>query len=61
MFTPAFGALSDATGLVNRFDIEAEGHFFEIKITYNFDGKKGDLNKEQKKLRFHIVRRLENN
>jgi hypothetical protein len=37
VFTPAFGAISDATGLVNRFDIETSGHAFEVTTTSNFD------------------------
>ena len=60
-FVPAFGALSDATGLVNRFDIEAGGHTFEITTTSNFDVQKVDFDKNQKKLTFHIVSSLERN
>ena len=59
--TPAFGAISDATGLVNRFDIEAGGHVFEISTTSNFDVQKVDFDKNQKKLTFHIVSSLEKN
>jgi len=61
VFTPAFGALSDATGLVNRFDIEAGGNLFEIKITSNFDVKGVEFDKEQKQLTFHIISSLDNN
>jgi len=60
-FTPAFGALSDATGLVNRFDIETGGHLFEIIITSNFDVQEVDFDKNKKQLTFHIVSSLENN
>ena len=60
-FTPVFGAISDATGLVNRFDIEAGGHVFEISTTSNFDVQKVDFDKNQKKLTFHIVSSLEKN
>lgn len=60
-FTPAFGQLSDATGLVNRFDIETGGHVFEIVTTANFDVTDVDFNKDQKQLTFHIVSSLENN
>jgi len=59
--TPAFGALSDATGLVNRFDIETGGHQFEITTTSNFDVQRVDFDKDQKHLTFHIVSSLENN
>lgn len=61
MFTPAFGSLSDATGLVNRFDIETGGHLFEVTITANFDVQEVEFNKEQKQLTFHLVSGLENN
>lgn len=58
---PAFGALSDATGLVNRFDIETGGHLFEITITSNFDVQEVEFDKNKKQLTFHIVSSLENN
>lgn len=60
-FTPAYGALSDATGLVNRFDIETGGNVFEITITSNFDVKNVDFDKDQKQLTLHIISSLENN
>jgi hypothetical protein len=61
VFTPAFGALSDATGLVNRFDIETGGHVFEIITTSNFDVQEVEFDKDQKQITFHIVSSLENN
>ena len=61
VFIPAFGAISDATGLVNRFDIETGGHVFEITTTSNFDVSQIDFDKDQKKLTLHIVSSLENN
>lgn len=61
VFTPAFGALSDATGLVNRFDIETGGQVFEIKTTANFDVQKVEFDKDKKQLTFYIVSSLENN
>ena len=60
-FTPAYGALSDATGLVNRFDIETGGHIFEITTTSNFDIRNIDFDKNKKQLTLHIVSSLENN
>ncbi|NIM24989.1 MAG: peptidylprolyl isomerase [Nitrososphaeria archaeon] len=60
-FSPAFGQLSDATGLVNRFDIETGGHIFEITTTANFDVTDVDFDKDAKQLTFHIVSSLENN
>jgi peptidyl-prolyl cis-trans isomerase B (cyclophilin B) len=62
VFTPAFaGTLSDATGLVNRFDIETEGYVFEIITTSNFDVQEIEFDKEQKQLTLHLVSSLENN
>lgn len=61
VFSPGFGAISDATGLVNRFNIEAGGHEFEIVTTANFDVQKVDFDKDQKQLTFHIVSSLEKN
>jgi len=61
VFTPAFGALSDATGLVNRFDIETAGHLFEITVTSNFDVQEVEFDKNKKQLTFHIISSLENN
>ena len=61
MFTPAFGAISDATGLVNRFDIETGGHLFEVIVTANFDVQEVEFDKNKKQLTFHLVSSLENN
>ena len=63
VFTPAFGGgvLSDATGLVNRFDIETGGQIFEITTTSNFDVQDLEFDKDKKQLTFHIFSSLENN
>ncbi len=61
VFTPAFGALSDATGLVNRFDIETGGQVFEIKTTANFDVDEIEFDKDKKKITLYIFSSLENN
>lgn len=60
-FSPAFGQLSDATGLVNRFDIETEGHVFEITTTANFDVTDVEFDKDQKRLSFLFFSSIENN
>lgn len=60
-FSPAFGQLSDATGLVNRFDIETGGHVFEITTTSNFDVTDVEFDKDQKRLTFLMVSSIENN
>lgn len=63
VFAPAFGggALSDATGLVQRFDIETGGQIFEITTTSNFDVQDLEFDKDKKQLTFHIFSNLENN
>ena len=59
--TPAFGALSDATGLVNRLDIETSGYTFEIETVANYDIQDFDFDKDEKRLTLYIDSRLENN
>ena len=60
-FSPAFGQLSDATGLVNRFDIETGGHVFEVTTTANFDVTAVEFDKDKKQLTLYIVSSIENN
>jgi len=59
--TPAFGQLSDKTGLVNRFDIETGGYTFEIKTVSNFDVTDLEFDKDEKRLTLFINSSLENN
>ncbi len=61
IFTPAFGQLSDKTGLVNRFDVETSGYTFEIKTVANFDVTDHEFNKDEKRLTIFINSGLENN
>ncbi len=61
IFTPAFGALSDKTGLVNRFDVETSGYTFEIKTVANFDVTDHEFDKDEKRLTIFINSGLENN
>ena len=61
IFTPAFGALSDKTGLVNRFDVETSGYTFEIKTVSNFDVTDHEFDKDEKRLTIFINSGLENN
>jgi len=61
IITPAFGALSDKTGLVNRFDVETSGYMFEIKIVANFDVTNHEFDKHEKRLTIFINSGLENN
>jgi hypothetical protein len=61
IFTPAFGAISDKTGLANRFDVETSGYTFEIKTVSNFDVTDYEFNKDEKRLTIFINSGLENN
>jgi len=59
--TPAFGALSDATGLVNRLDVDAGGYTLEVKVVANFDVIDHEFDKDEKRLTIFIDSGLENN
>ena len=59
--TPVHGALSDATGLVNRLDIQTGGHSFEVETVSNFEISNFEFDKDEKRLTLHIVSGLENN
>ena len=60
--TPASGQLlSDATGLVNRLDVQTSGHTFEIKLTSNFDLTDYSFDKDQKQIILYLDSGLENN
>ena len=59
---PAYGQpLSDATGLVNRLDIQTGGYSFEIETASNFNIRDFEFDKDQKKLTLQIKSGLENN
>jgi hypothetical protein len=53
--------LSDATGLINRFDVNTSGHTFEIILTSNFDLTDHYFDKDEKQLVLYIDSGLENN
>ena len=59
--TPAFGALSDATGLVNRLDVDAGGYTLEVKVVSNFNVIDHEFVKDEKRLTIFIDGGLENN
>ena len=62
VISPAYGQLlSDATGLVNRLDVQSGGHTFEIKVTSNFDISNFNFDKNLKRLSLYINSGLENN
>ncbi len=62
VITPVYGQLlSDATGLVNRLDVQTGGHTFEVKIVSNFDVTDHEFDKDEKRLTIFIDSSLENN
>ena len=62
VITPAYAQmLSDATGIVNRIDVETGGHIYEVQVVSNFqiiDSKFNDVNN---KLTLYIESGIENN
>jgi len=59
---PAYAEpLSDATGLINRLDVQAKGHSFEVKTVSNFDVIDHEFDKDEKRLTIFISSALENN
>jgi hypothetical protein len=58
---PAHGALSDATGLVNRLDVQTGGYSFEVESVSNFDIPNFEFNEDEQKLTLYIKSSLENN
>ena len=59
--TPAYGQLSDATGLINRIDIQTSGHDFEVTLTSNFDLVDSSFDKSSRQLILYLDSGLENN
>ena len=61
VITPAYGQLSDATGLINRIDIQTSGYDFEVVLTANFDLVDYGFDKNNKQLILYLDSGLENN
>ncbi len=62
ILSPAYGQLlSDATGLVNRLNVQSAGHTFEVKTVSNFDIYDFDFDRDEKLLTLYISSGLENN
>ncbi len=59
--TPAFGQLSDKTGLKKDFTINTDGYEFEVETVANFEIEDVQFSKDDKKLTFDISSQLENN
>ena len=53
--------LSDATGLINRINIQTSGYDFEVVLTANFDLLDYDFDKNNKQLILYLDNGLENN
>ena len=60
---PAFAQmpLSDATGFINRLNVETSGHVFEIKLVSNFDLTNYTFEKDNQELIIYVESGLENN
>jgi hypothetical protein len=54
-------SLSDATGLIDRLDVQTSGHVFEIKLVSNFDLTDYHFEKDQKQLVLNFESGLEDN
>jgi len=62
VMTPVYGQLlSDATGLVNRLDVEIGEQTFEVKTVSNFDVRDYEFDEDEKRLTIFISSGLENN
>ena len=62
VLTPVHGQLlSDATGLINRIDIQTSGYDFEVVLTANFDLLDYDFDINNKQLTLYLDNGLENN
>ena len=59
---PVYGQLlSDATGLINRIDIQTSGYDFEVVLTANFDLTDYTFDKSSRQLILYLDSGLENN
>ena len=62
VLTPVHGQLlSDATGLINRIDIQTSDYDFEVVLTANFDLLDYNFDKNNKQLTLYLDNRLETN
>lgn len=61
LLPPAFGAISDKTGLKKNFIIETSGYDFEVETVANFEIDDVQFSRDDKKITFNINSELENN
>ena len=60
--TPAYGQLlSDATGLVNRLDVQTKGHTYEVEVVSNFDIVDYTFDDTENRFSLSLESGLENN
>ncbi|MEX1995765.1 MAG: hypothetical protein WD884_00100 [Nitrosopumilaceae archaeon] len=59
--SPAYGAISEKTGLKQDFTIETSGYDFEVETVSNFNIQDVQFNRDDKKLTFNINSELESN
>ena len=59
--TPAFGQVSDKTGLKQEFTIETGGYDFVVDVVSNFNIENVDFSSDEKKLTLYLSSGLENN
>lgn len=59
--TPAFGQLSERTGLKQDFAIETGGYNFVIEVTSTFNVEAVEFSAEDKKLTLRLSNSIENN
>jgi len=58
---PAYGSISEKTGLKKDFTIETSGYDFEVETVSNFNIQDVQFNRDDKKLTFNVDSELENN
>ena len=58
---PAYGAISEKTGLKQDFTIETSGYDFEVETVSNFNIQDVQFNRDDKKLTFNVDSEIENN
>ena len=61
LVSPAFGAISDNTGLKKDFTIETSGYDFQVETVANFETTDIKFSRDDKKLTFDIDSSLKNN
>ena len=62
VITPVSGqSLSDATGLIDRLDVQTSGYVFEIKLTSNFDLTDYTFDEGEKQITLYFDSALEDN